>query len=116
MYTIQALWTAARHNIDAKFIICNNRSYRLLQLNIQAYWKEIGVPEHDFPLSFDLSKPEIRFDEMSRSMGVPAVRVEKPEQIGPAIDQALSHKGPFLIDVVLEANVRPDMIGVRCGH
>jgi benzoylformate decarboxylase len=116
MYTIQALWTAARHNIDAKFIICNNRSYRLLQLNIQAYWKEIGVPEHDFPLSFDLSKPEIRFDEMSRSMGVPAVRVEKPEQIGAAIDQALSHKGPFLIDVVLEANVRPDMIGVRCGQ
>ena len=34
MYTIQALWTAARHDIDAKFVICNNRSYRLLQLNI----------------------------------------------------------------------------------
>ena len=26
MYTIQALWTAAHHNIDAKFVICNNRS------------------------------------------------------------------------------------------
>jgi benzoylformate decarboxylase len=26
MYTIQALWSAARHNVDAKFIVCNNRS------------------------------------------------------------------------------------------
>ena len=40
MYTIQALWTAARHNIDAKFVVCNNRSYRLLQFNLLAYWKE----------------------------------------------------------------------------
>ena len=34
MYTIQALWTAARHNIGAKFVICNNASYMLLKLNI----------------------------------------------------------------------------------
>ena len=40
MYTIQALWTAARHNINVKFVICNNASYRLLQLNIEEYWKE----------------------------------------------------------------------------
>lgn len=116
MYTIQALWTAARHNIDAKFVVCNNRSYRILQLNIQAYWNEQNIPKHDFPLSFDLSKPEIRFDEIAKSMGVAGVRVEKPEQIAPAIQQALAHKGPFLIDLVLEGDVRPDMIGVRCGQ
>lgn len=116
MYTIQALWTAARHNVDAIFIICNNRSYKLLQLNIQAYWQEQSVAKHDFPLSFDLSKPVLRFDEMARSMGVEAVRVEKPEEIVPAIKQALAHNGPFLIDVVLEGDVRPDMIGIRCGQ
>ncbi|MBW4577613.1 MAG: thiamine pyrophosphate-binding protein [Aphanothece sp. CMT-3BRIN-NPC111] len=116
MYTIQALWSAARHNVNAKFVVCNNRSYRILQLNIQAYWKEQGIPEHDFPLSFDLSKPAIRFDEMARSMGVEAVRVEKPEEIIPAIKQALSHNGPFLIDLVLEGDVHPDMVGVKCGQ
>jgi benzoylformate decarboxylase len=113
MYTIQALWTAARHNVDAKFIICNNRSYKLLQLNIQAYWKEIDVPLHEFPLSFDLSHPAIQFDQIARSMGVEAVRVEQPEEILPAIKQALEHKGPFLIDVVLEGDIHPKMIGVR---
>jgi benzoylformate decarboxylase len=116
MYTIQALWTAARHNIGAKFIICNNRSYRLLQLNIAEYWKQIGEPAHPFPLSFDLSKPEIRFDQMARSMGVPAARIETADEIRPAILQALNSPGPFLVDVVLEGDVRPDLIGVRCGQ
>ena len=116
LYTIQALWSAARHNVDAKFIICNNRSYKLLQLNILAYWQERGIGVHDYPLSFDLSKPAIRFDQMARSMGVEGVRVEKPEEIAPAIQQALAHKGPFLIDLVLEADVNPEMIGVRCGQ
>ena len=116
MYTIQALWSAARHNVAAKFVVCNNRSYRILQYNIQQYWKEIEVPAHDLPLSFDLSKPEIRFDELARSMGVAAVRVERLEEIAPAIQQALAHDGPFLIDLLLEGNVKPDLIGVRCGQ
>lgn len=116
MYTIQALWSAARHQVDAKFIICNNRSYRLLQLNIQAYWQQQKLETHDFPPSFDLSEPEIRFDEMARAMGVAAIRVEKPEEIAVAIRTALAHKGPFLIDAVLEADVRSEAIGVKCGQ
>lgn len=116
MYTIQALWTAVRHNIKAKFVVCNNASYKLLQLNVTQYWKEREIPKHDFPLSFDLSYPPLRFDKISESMGVPSLRVEKPEQIKSAIEQMLSHNGPFLIDLVLESDVRPDLIGVRCGQ
>jgi benzoylformate decarboxylase len=116
MYTIQALWSAARHNVAAKFVVCNNRSYRLLQLNISQYWREQGVAPHDFPLSFDLSKPELDFAQMARSMGVPAVRVSSPSEIEPAVRQALSFQGPFLMDVVIEGEIRPDQIGVRCGQ
>ncbi len=116
MYTIQALWTAARHNIDAKFVVCNNLSYRLLQLNIDAYWKERGIPKHDFPLSFDLSSPPLQFHEMARSMSVQSLRVEKPWEIAPAIKQALAHPGPFLIDLVLESDTHPDRIGATCGQ
>ena len=116
MYTIQALWTAVRHDLDVKFVICNNRSYRLLQINLLAYWKERGLEPHQYPLSFDLSKPELHFDEIARSYGIPAARVERPAQVEPAIRQMLDHQGPFLIDVVLEADVRPELIGVRCGQ
>jgi thiamine pyrophosphate-dependent acetolactate synthase large subunit-like protein len=116
MYTIQALWTAARHNVDAKFVICNNRSYRILQFNIQQYWKETEASARDFPLPFDLSRPDLRFVDMARGMGVEAVRVQKVEEIRPAIDRALAHAGPFLIDLVLEGNVHPELISERCGQ
>lgn len=119
MYTIQALWSAARHDVDVKFVICNNRSYKLLQINVLAYWQERRLPvppDRNYPLSFDLSKPDLQFAEMARGMGVAAVRVERPEEVTPAINQALSHQGPFLIDVVLEADVNPDLVGVRCGQ
>jgi benzoylformate decarboxylase len=116
MYTIQALWSAARHNIDAKFVICNNASYRLLQLNIDEYWKEQGIPRHDYPLSFDLSHPALDFAGLARAMSVPGVRVEKPEQVAPAIQQMLSTPGPFLIDLVLESDTHPERVGNTCGQ
>ena len=105
MYTIQALWTAAHHEIGAKFVVCNNRSYQLLKLNVQQYWLERGFTDHAFPGSFDLGSPEIRFDELARSMGVPAARVETPDEVGPAIAEALEEPGPYLIDLVLHQEV-----------
>ncbi len=116
MYTIQALWSAARHRLPAKFVVCNNASYKLLQLNIQQWWKEAGVPPHDFPLCFDLSDPPLRFDELARSMGVAARRVERPAEIAPAIREMLGHRGPFLIDLVLAGSTHPDQVGVKCGQ
>ncbi|MDX1934992.1 MAG: thiamine pyrophosphate-binding protein [Capsulimonadales bacterium] len=116
MYTIQALWTAARHNIGAKFVICNNGSYRLLQLNIDQFWKEQGIEKHDYPLSFDLSDPPIGFVDIARGLGVPGLRVEQPYQIKHAIEQMLATPGPFLIDLVLEGNIHPERIGNTCGQ
>jgi thiamine pyrophosphate-dependent acetolactate synthase large subunit-like protein len=115
MYTIQALWTAAHHGIGAKFVICNNGSYKLLKLNIQQYWRDRGMPEHDFPASFDLMHPDIRFDQLAKAMGVGAVRVERPEEIGPALDAALADDSPFLIDLVLADEVAGHG-HVRCGQ
>jgi benzoylformate decarboxylase len=116
MYTIQALWTAARHDVNVKFVVCNNGSYRLLQLNIDQYWREQGIEKHDFPLSFDLSQPPLKFVDLARGLSVAAVRVEKPWEIGPAIQQALAHPGPFLIDLVLEGDTHPERVGNTCGQ
>ncbi|MCB5180074.1 thiamine pyrophosphate-binding protein [Streptomyces antimicrobicus] len=99
MYTYQALWTAARHGVHAKFVVCNNRKYRLLDDNIAEYWRERSIPEHDFPGSFDLSRPEIDFAGLARSLGVAGTRVEKPEEAVAAVGRMLSHAGPFLVDI-----------------
>ncbi|MEU9125481.1 thiamine pyrophosphate-binding protein [Streptomyces sp. NPDC048506] len=99
MYTYQALWTAARYSVAAKFVVCNNRKYRLLDDNIAQYWKERDIPRHDFPSSFDLSRPDIRFADLARALGADGVRVEKPEEAGAAVERMLAAPGPFLVDL-----------------
>ncbi len=116
MYTIQALWTAARHDLPAKFVVCNNASYKLLQLNIQQWWQEAGVAPHEFPVCFDLSHPSLGFVDLARGLGVAGRRVSQASEVGPAIREMLAHPGPFLIDLVLPGDVDPTQVGVKCGH
>lgn len=116
MYTIQALWSAVRHNTGAKFVVCNNGSYKLLQLNIDVYWKEREIQGHNQPLPFDLSYPAIRFDLLAQSLGVDSVRVEKEEDIPAAIDRMLADDKPFLIDLVLEGNYKTDWVVTNCAQ
>ena len=88
MYTIQALWTAARHDIGAKFVVCNNRSYQLLKLNVQQYWRERGVPDHALP-GLVRPRPARRSASTSSraSMGVPG-RARGDARRGRARDRA----------------------------
>ena len=106
MSTIQAISTAARHGLGVKLVVCNNRSYRILKLNLQQYWKDMGVnPNRPFPASFELTEPELRFDQLAKGQGVRGIRVEKPEEVVPAIEAALADDEPFLIDLVLGGTV-----------
>ncbi|WP_232237667.1 thiamine pyrophosphate-binding protein [Actinoalloteichus fjordicus] len=102
MYTIQALWTAARYGIGAKFVICNNRRYRLLDQNIDQYWSELDIPRHQYPDAFDLSSPDIGFTELAGALGVPGRRVTRLYEVDGAIEAMLAHDGPFLVDLVIE--------------
>lgn len=101
LYTIQSLWTAAHHKIGAKFVVCNNRSYRLLKWNLDQYRKERQDPTVGYPDSFDLGNPDIGFTAVAKGFGVPAERVETAEQIPDAIARALSTDGPYLIDLAV---------------
>ena len=100
MYTIQALWTAARYGVAAGFVVCNNGRYRLLDDNIGRYWQDGGIAPHPLPRSFDLSKPELGFVELARGLGVEAVRVERPDQVAAAVARLVAADAPFLVDLV----------------
>jgi benzoylformate decarboxylase len=109
MFTYQALWTAAHHKIGAKFVVCNNSSYRILKQNIVAYWRDRGLSPNqfpaDFPPPFDIREPNLDFVSLARGLGVPGCRVAQPTEIAGAITAMLQHDGPFLIDLMLEGNV-----------
>ncbi|MBV9582511.1 MAG: thiamine pyrophosphate-binding protein [Chloroflexi bacterium] len=102
MYSITALWTAAHHRIPVTYVMLSNRAYRILKLNMLEYLGE-GSAGREF-VAMDLTEPELRFDRMAESMGVPSRRVEHPEELPSALEEAVGHRGgPFLLDVVLES-------------
>jgi benzoylformate decarboxylase len=103
MYSISALWTAAHHRIPVTYVMLNNAAYRILKLNMVEYLGQ-GMRGRQF-VAMDLTDPELRFDRMAESMGVPGRRVESPDDLAPALKEALAHDGPSLIDVVMESPV-----------
>jgi benzoylformate decarboxylase len=99
MYTIQSMWTAARHDIGAKFVVCNNHQYQLLSDNIDEYWREAGIPTHRHPPAFGIGHPETDYVGLARSLGVPGARLEKAEDAERVAMAMLDTPGPFLVDV-----------------
>ena len=116
MYTIQALYTAAKYQLDILFVVCHNDRYKLLDLNIQHYWGEQDVPAHAFPGPFDLSDPPLGFSAMAEGMGASGVRVARSDEIAAAIEQGLAAKGPFVIDLVLCEESDDHQPGCKCGQ
>ena len=103
MYSISALWTAAHHRIPVTYVMLNNAAYRILKLNMVEYLGK-AARGRGFT-AMDLTDPELRFDRMAESMGVPGFRVDKPGDLGPILRKAIDHDGPSLVDVVMESPV-----------
>ena len=103
MYSITALWTAAHHKIPVTFVMLNNAAYRILKLNMVEYLGP-AVRGRKF-VAMDLTDPALRFDRMAESMGVPGRRVEQPDELAPALREAIAFDGPSLVDVVMESPV-----------
>ncbi len=102
MYSITALWTAAHHRIPVTYVMLSNRAYRILKLNMLEYLGP-AARGREF-VAMDLNEPELRFDLLASAMGVPARRVERPEELEPVLREAVAHEGgPFLVDVALES-------------
>ncbi len=104
LYTIQALWTAAHHRIPVTWVIANNRSYRILKLNMLDYLGE-GAAGRKF-LAMDMDDPPLDFSQIAAAFGVKGVRVEHPDEIGDAVREAQQANEPRLVDVVIEGDVR----------
>jgi benzoylformate decarboxylase len=102
MYSIQALWTAAHHDLAVVFVILNNREYRILKHNMDTYRQRFGAkPERGYP-NMDLVAPDLGFVDLARGMGVEGLRVTTPGELRPALDRALGSGRPFLLDVAIE--------------
>jgi benzoylformate decarboxylase len=102
MYSIQALWTAAHHDLAIAFVILNNREYRILKHNMDTYRQRFGAkPDRGSP-NMDLVSPDLGFVDIARGLGVEGMRVGHPAELRPALGRALGAGRPFLLDVAIE--------------
>jgi pyruvate dehydrogenase (quinone) len=82
--------TLIQTGLPVKIIVLNNGTLGFVELEMKASgFLDTGC---------DLKNPN--FAEMAQSMGIKGVRVEKPQDLRSAVRDALSHKGPALLDVV----------------
>lgn len=99
MYTIQALWTIAREGLDVTTIIFNNRSYGILNIELERVGADKIGPKAKAQL--DLSEPAIDFVSMAKGMGVPGRRAATAEEFNAALEKAVKTRGPYLIEAIV---------------
>ena len=103
MYTVQALWTAARYNIPVTYAICNNRSYRILKLNMDIYLRRMLEDRErdseyvgmDFPNALPLA-------DIAQAMGVSSLKVEDLDALQRLAEKAIASGKPSLLDISID--------------
>jgi acetolactate synthase-1/2/3 large subunit len=95
MYTISALWTHAREQLDITTVIFSNRSYAILGMELDRVAADAGAAARSL---VDLSRPGIGFTGLAAGMGVPASRATTAPEFAAALRNALAEPGPHLIE------------------
>ncbi len=98
--TIQELATLVQDKIAVKIAILNNG-----YLGMVRQWQELFYGKRY--VATPLSCPD--FLKIAEAYSIAGLRVTRREEVAAAIDQAMAHDGPFLIDFVVEPeeNVYP---------
>jgi acetolactate synthase-1/2/3 large subunit len=99
LYTLQSLWTMAREALDVTTIILNNRSYAILNMELQRVGAEPPGPRAKAML--DLSEPGIDFCSLARGMGLGAWSATSAEAFTDILEAAIATPGPSVVEAVI---------------
>jgi acetolactate synthase-1/2/3 large subunit len=97
LYTLQALWTQAKEQLNVITLICSNRSYDILKLELARL--AVFEPGPAARRLTDLGT--VDWVRVGEGMGVPSVSVNTAEGLAKELSSALEKKGPRLIEMVL---------------
>jgi acetolactate synthase-1/2/3 large subunit len=94
LQTMQELATAVMYEVAAVFLVMNNAGWISIRNGQEAFMgRSIGVyfDRDGHPYS-------PRYAEIAREFGVHGERVEKPDEVGPALRRGLATGGPALVE------------------
>ena len=95
MYSLQALWTQAREQLDVVNVVFANRIYKILYGELVSVGAKPGRASNEL---FDLARPALDWVKLAGGMGVEATSVETLEDFADVFKSACGRKGPFLIE------------------
>ncbi len=87
------LMTAVAYRLPVKLVVFDNGRLGMVKLEQE----QVGLPE----FGTVLHNPD--FAAVARAMGLHGIRVEDPHEVDAAVQAALAHDGPVLLDVVTNA-------------
>ena len=93
MMNCQEFATAADYGVGVVVIVIHNHV-----LGMVAQWQRMFYDHH---LSESRLQGHTDLVKLAQAMGVAACRVEKPEELLPALKKAFAHDGPILVDVIV---------------
>jgi acetolactate synthase I/II/III large subunit len=101
MYTLQALWTMARENLDIAILLFNNGTYEILKGEFAHVGA--GKPGRKALDMLEIGRPDLDWVALAASQGVPAIRVGTLDALAREFGAALAERGPRLIEVMIRA-------------
>lgn len=97
LQTMQEMATAAIEDIPAVFLVMNNCGWISIRNGQRAFMsREFGVY---FDREGEAYTP--RFAEIAKQFGLHGERVERPDEVGPAVRRALASGAPALIEAMI---------------
>jgi len=93
MMNCQEFATAADYDVDVKVIVLHNHV-----LGMVTQWQRMFYGKR---YSQSLLHGKTDLVKLAEAMGVTGYRINEPAELVPVLQEALSHKGPVLVDVML---------------
>ena len=99
MYSIQALWSAAKQKLPVIFVIANNGGYRIIKQRLKSFH---GNEQF---IGMDFEDPAIDAAGLARAFGMKGVTVRSAEEFERAMAEATAGHGPVLIEAIVQGQV-----------
>ncbi|MEM6847474.1 MAG: acetolactate synthase large subunit [Pseudomonadota bacterium] len=99
MYSIQALWTQARENLDVTTVILANQDYAILKGELTKVGANPGRSALDM---LEIGRPPLSFVKLAEGLGVSAERVSDAASLSRAIRESMDRPGPHLIEAMVD--------------
>ncbi|GAA4782804.1 acetolactate synthase large subunit [Actinomycetospora chlora] len=103
LYTLQALWTQAREQLDVTTVLINNSAYAILRVELARTGAGEAAHSGRAGRMLTLADPTPDFVALATGYGVPARRVETTEELLDALRWAQAEPGPHLVEAIVPA-------------